>query len=417
MSGFLAECFTCTKTGQCSQTSVQKIVGGFCCPLYEQVPEPVVYARSRVMSQYGLVSAARALLMRPTEPDEESFTMHYDRPPAGTTYSQRKQQFEGVAFIDVRNLGVMVYKNPDHTPILDAGETLQVDRKAETIEKVLQFELANGIIVPDAAPTQSSPTGVAQMAQQPFNPMMPPPPPPNGAPQQMPMPPMPQQMPQQPQMVMPQAPFGMPPMPQQGMPQQQMPPQQPMMPPPPPVASPQQAAQDPSQQQAAPAAGGKKKRGSAAAPPPPPPPPAPQQQQAPQQGFQPQQTWAPPGVPQQVAPQQQMPFQMPGQMPAPQQQPVFQQPQQGAPVGVDFTPVLQQVDLVGKAVNALGAADQESLKQLTGILAEIRMLLYVQVAATHHIYMGQAHLAPSLSGKDVTDVSKFLGYMQQFIPR
>lgn len=300
MSGTSVECFTCTKTGQCSQTSVQKIVSGFYCPLYEPVAEPVVYARGRVMSQYGLVAAARALLMRPTEPDEESFTMHYDRPPAGTTYSQRKQKFESGAFIDVRNLGAMVYKNADHTPLLDAGETLQMDRKAETIERVLQFELANGIIVPDAASQQSPPTGVAPMAQQP-------------------------QMPQMPQ-----------------------------------------------------------------------------------------QAWSPPGVPQA---QQPAPQQMPFQMPAPQQQPAFAAqpgPQQAV---VDLTPVLQQVDAVGKAVNAIGAADQEALKQLTTLLSEIRTLLYVQVAATHHIYMGQAHLAQSLAGTDVGDVQKFLGYMQRFIPR
>ena len=68
-------------------------------------------------------------------------------------------------------------------------------------------------------------------------------------------------------------------------------------------------------------------------------------------------------------------------------------------------------------MNALGAADAENLKQLMGVLSDIRMLLYVQLAATHHIYMSQPQVAPSLAGKDVGDVSKFVAHMQQYIPR
>lgn len=419
MSQVTEECFTCSKTGACSKTSMQAIVSGFVCPLFTYVPEPVVFARGRMMSQYGLVAAARALLNRPTEPDEERIEMSLDLPPPGTPYSLRKKQLEVMSFQDVRNLGVMKYKGPDHQPILDANATLHVDKRVESIEKVLQFELANHLIVPDAASQQPT-QGVAPMAQQmPFQPpMMPPqgvPQPPNFQPQQMPMPPMPGGQPGQvPQMVMPQAPFGLPPQPPQGMPQQMMAP-----PPPPPVASPQQAAQagQEAPQQAAPT-GGKKKRGSAAAPPPPPPP-APQQQpqqMAPPQFQQPQQpAWTPPGVPQQAAPAQ-MPqqFQMP--------QPGFQQPPQQVPapqgLSVDLSPVLGQIDLVGKAVNALGAADDNAQKQLLAVLGEIRSLIYVQVAALHHLYaIGQPGLAPTIAGKDVADVSKFIAYMQQYIPR
>lgn len=342
--------------------------------------------------------------------------MSLDRPPAGTTYSQRKKQLETMSFMDVRILGTMTYKDQAGVPILDASETLHVNKRPESIEKVLQFELANNLIVHDGSSPQQTPTGAESMTQ-PFQPQMMPPPSPNGAPQQPQFQGQPPQMPmppgvpggQPPQMVMPTgAPFGMPPMGPPGVPQQPM-----MTPPPPPgapppVASPQQAAG----QEQAPT--GKKKRGSAAAPPPPPPP-APAQ--APQAQFAqpqaPQASWAPPQQPAQMPA-----FQMPGTAPAPtwQQTP----PQQAAPqqpMGIDLSPVLGQIDLVGKAVNALGAASESETKQLLSILSDIKTLLYVQVAATHHIYMGQAHIAPTLQGQDVGDVSKFIGYMQKFIPR
>jgi len=173
------------------------------------------------------------------------------------------------------------------------------------------------------------------------------------------------------------------------------------------VATPQQAAQP---VEAAPTQG-KKKKGAAAAPPPPPPPSNPVPG-GPPAGFQ--------QVPMQPAPGWQPAPVMaaPPMVAAPQ--PTWQQPPPVAPpqaMGADLTPVLQLVDQVGKAVNGLGAVQDEKMKALAGALESMKTLLLVQVAALHHIYLGQPHLAQSLQNKDVGDINKFIAYMQGFLPR
>lgn len=413
--GYLSECFTCSKVGHCSQSDVTKILHGFTCPLFTPVSEPVLFARSSMMQMYGGVPAARALLGRNNHHQEEFYSMSFDLPPQGTTYSERKKQLEIMSFMDVRLLGTKRYKTADGTPILDWNETLRVDRKNESIEKVLAFELANNLILPDAAgaaPTNNQPTGVPQMANPPMPPFQPGMvPPQQPMPMQPPAPPQPPMMPQQ-QPGMPAAPqmappFGMAPQP----PQPQGMPQPPMMAPPgampPPPATPQQAAGEAQPAQT----GGKRKKssaGAAAAPPPPPPAtmaaPPPQQyaQQPqmpmPQQPQVPAQPWGPPAQQGFAPPPPQVQQQIPQQMPQ----------QQAA--AVDLTPLLAQIDAVGKAVNAVGEGTAKAV-------AELRNLQLVTLAALHHIYMGQSHLAQSLAGKDVGDLSKWIVYMQQYLPR
>lgn len=412
MSTAYRECFTCSKIEYCAQTSTKRMLKSYVCRLFEPASDVHIYARSLLLNAYNPITAVRALLKREDDPsNQELVEMSLDFPNAGTSYSERKKQLELMAFMDVRLLGTKKYKDQSGQPILDWNETLVGEKRDQSIARVLEFELANNIIVPDAAVQQSAaqPQGAPQMAQSPFQPpQMPPQMPQQQAPQQMPMPPAPPRPPQMPQMMpqAPQAPYGMVPQPQPGMPQAPNfppPPPPPGFPQPPQVpAAPVQAAQVPQEAPPAPATGGKKKRGAVAAPPPPPPPPAPAQ--APQQYAMPQQQFA-------------MPPQAPAAWSPPTSQPMPpQQPQQAA-AGVDLSPVLAQVDLVGKAVNALGAADQESLKQLTTILADIKTLVFVQVACLQHIYLGQPHLQQSIAGKELNDVPKFVAYMQQFLPR
>lgn len=441
MNGELTkECFTCAKVGLCAQTGVRQILSGFLCPLFTQVAEPIVLARSQMVQLYGLVPAARALLREAPDTNQEEFTsMSLEAPPQGTTYSERKKQLEIMSFMDVRILGAKTYKYKDGNdliPVLDWDTTLQVDRKTESIEKVLQFELANNMIVPDAAAPQSNQQpqtqGVPQMSQPPFPPNGAPPMPaafqPQGVPMQQPMPPapppgfpQPQQQAFQPQgapqqtFQPPPAPFGMPPAPQmpQGMPQ---PSQMPQMPP---QAPPQQQAP---QQEAAPATTGKKKKSGAAVAPPPgavpqqmPPQGMPQQAAPPQFQAPP----APQGFPQ-APPQFQQPQGFPQGGPPPMMNPQPQVPQQApqtAPAQVDLSPVLGLVDSVGKAVNNLGAAEADASKQLLTAVGELRQLMLAQLVALHHLYITDQRMATSIQGKNVNDVQSWMTYLSTYFPK
>ncbi len=87
-----------------------------------------------------------------------------------------------------------------------------------------------------------------------------------------------------------------------------------------------------------------------------------------------------------------------------------------APAG-DLTPVLQLVDKVGQAVNGLGGAQAEQLKQIQTALVELKQLMLVQLTALHHIYMSTPNLAQLIQGKDVGDAQKFIGFITPFVPR
>lgn len=407
------ECFTCAKIGACAQTNSELTLKSYVCPLFAQVDEAVIFARNAMFHVYGPTAAVRALLNRPRDPNEEYYEMSLETPPQGTSYSDRKKQLEIMSFMEVRILGTKKYKDEHQTPILDWNETLALDKREQSIEKILDFELTNNIIVPDAnQPVQ----GAQQMAQPPYQP-------PPVAPQ-MPIaqPPQAPQMPQMPPRQQPPSipppgpvpPYGMTPMPQMGVPPgapQQFSPQVPPMAPPMPMMAPPapavQAAQA-AQAQPAPATTGKKRGRGAAAAPPPPPPPSPA-------AAPPQQFAQPPPVPQGYQPPAQIPFAQQMMQPPPPMVPSMSA--SNGIAAMDLSPVLQLIDKVGQGVNALGNAEQETLKQLTALLNDIRVLMLVQVAAMHHIYMGQPHIQQLLAGKDVGDVPKFIAYMQPFLPR
>src|SRR5512143_3834010 len=101
MIEYNSECYTCAKASYCAVVTLPKAVGGFLCPLFTAVAEPVVEARAEMVRLYGLIPATRALLRSETE-QEEVVEMSLEPPAQGTTYSQRKQQLEGGPFMEVR---------------------------------------------------------------------------------------------------------------------------------------------------------------------------------------------------------------------------------------------------------------------------------------------------------------------------
>lgn len=65
------DCLTCSKIATCTETSVERALTSYVCPLFEPVPEPVYAARITMMQQYGEATAVEAMLNRPQEPVEE----------------------------------------------------------------------------------------------------------------------------------------------------------------------------------------------------------------------------------------------------------------------------------------------------------------------------------------------------------
>lgn len=393
------ECFTCSKLKSCSRVDVELVLQGYVCNFFEMAQDPVIEARSDTVGIFGFIPAVRNMMSVPRNPQqEERLRMSSPTPAPGTTYSERRKQLDVMSYSDVRHLAAEVYKKPDQTPLVPWIEALAVASMANTRQTVLDFELSNGLIVPD------NQQGEAPMAQQFAPPPMPP-----GIPPQQPMPgaPPPFAPPgaAAPPMPPPQAAPMAPPMPPQAAPA----PPYGMAPPPgspPPVATAQEAAQaavTPPPMEAPPPQTGKKKtaKGAAVAPAPPPPPsPAPVAPPAPQA-----QQFAAPPVPQ---PQ----WQPPG-APAPQ----FAPPAAPAPVGVDLSPVVQLLNQVGSAVNTVGAAADTNSTKLLAAIAEVRTLILAQTVALHHIYTTSPALQQAIQGKDVSDVSKFVTYLQSYLPR
>ncbi len=326
--------------------------------------------------------------------------------PGTMTTSQRRAQLEETRFIDIRNLAFLKYKKSDGNPLLTYEETLS-DRDAVKLA-VLQYEIANGWLIPDGtegqthvqAVPQSTNTGVPQMTT-PFAPQMPAQQPTAfAAPQGMQAP-----------VAQPQA-FGAPPQQQQ----MQFAPQ---------AAAPQQAQQAPQApaQQEAPAAAptGRGRRSKAAtgaavaAPPAAPPPDAVAVQTFAQPGPQfapqaaPQQAPQAFGAPPQFAPQGQaftpVPNAPTGAPPmfAPQAQaPVAAPP---APAGVDLTPLIQRLDELGKLTSALSA-------ELAASVAR-EELLFVAVA---HLYFTNTSLAPMMQQANVNQTPAALReYLKKFL--
>lgn len=272
------------------------------------------------------------------------------------TVSERRAELSAMKFVDVRNLVHLMYKKPDNSPLMTHSESLGTPR--DTLKDiVIQYEVEKGMIVPDGAEGSM--------------PVQPPPPPP----QMEPVPQMTQQPFQPPQLV-----------PTQSVPPV-MPPQQMMAPP---------------QEQPAPAQPpGRRRRGAgstAAAPPPPAPDPTfmlPQQPQNVQVGV--------PVVPTQTAGAPAFtPFQP--AMPAPQQ-PAFPQPQ-AAPAAVDLTPVLQEIQNLGKGLNALGQATGKDMQ-------EIKTTLTLVLTALHHLYLSNPGTAPTTNGQANT-LPEFRNFLAKF---
>lgn len=64
------ECFSCALAPTCKETSIERILTDYTCPLYRGVPEPVYMARVQIRSLFGPYHAAEAILNRTEEVEE-----------------------------------------------------------------------------------------------------------------------------------------------------------------------------------------------------------------------------------------------------------------------------------------------------------------------------------------------------------
>jgi len=300
------------------------------------------------------------------------------------TVSQRRAELESDRFISVRNLAYATYKKPDPSgqigpdgqvllvPLMTYEETL-TDRKV-VYDTILQYELANNMIVPDDASTPAT-NVVALHPGVPVSQTLPPPPgfapipqPPAFSPQPAPV-----------------APF--------------IPSAAPAAP-----ATAQQAAAAPAA--APPSAEGQPRRrrtpGTAVATPPPPPAAAPESP-----------SFQPPAAP--AAPVAAPSFPVPQQ--AQSQSFAFAPPAAPAPIGgtVDLAPVTQKVDQLGGVVNSLITGLEEMKKQLAASQQQNEMLLI----ALSHLYLVTPQTAQGAqqSGKNVGTLVGFKEYLSQYLPR
>lgn len=59
------ECLACSMIEICSETSVEKVLGSYTCPLFEPISAPVYVSRVMMMQQYGDEFAIRAIMRQP----------------------------------------------------------------------------------------------------------------------------------------------------------------------------------------------------------------------------------------------------------------------------------------------------------------------------------------------------------------
>lgn len=346
------------------------------------------------------------------------------KPQPGTPFASRAQELDTMRFIDIRNMAYMHYKVPDpqnagaERAILTYMESLSMPRD-QVKRLVLQFEVQNGVIVPDGTEAQyfnaqpAAPTeGAPQMSAQPQYPPQPP------SPQQMSIP-----------GSQPPAPgFPSAPPPPQGYPQQPAvagpPPAPPTFqaPPPPggvPGVPPQQFAAPPNGAPEAPAPRGRKRAtassNSAVAPPPPAPPPAPSpgfqgpaQAAPPQPGFPaaPPQAYAgPPGPP--PPPQGWVP---PPPPPHPQAA--------AAPVGIapDMSAIVKTLDGLGGGL----ASTSKDVETLKAELAELKTLNICILMALQHLWTQNPNIANWAKGAGFdtgNNVLAFKAWLASTLPR
>jgi hypothetical protein len=346
------------------------------------------------------------------------------QPAPGTPFNKRREEMDSLRFVAIRNMAYIHYTNqPDPNqppqPIMTYKETLD-DR--DTVKRaVLQFELVNGLIVPDGTEaayfnaTHQQPQGAPQMSQNyapPPAPGYPPPPGAQQAPPQSYAPP-----PAPPQGYAPPPPPGAPPPP----PQQAAPPPPPpqMAPPPQQMAPPPQAAPV-GEPPAAPKGRKRAAPAGAAVAPPPPAPPVPGPSYA-----QPQAAMAPPPAPLQATPQQQWgppPVAQPGYPAAPPAAaplPAPNNPQHvpaAAPVAVDLGPVLKGIDSIGGGLSAT-SKDVEAMK---GLLAEVRHLCLVNLAVQQVLFSQNTGLMAWAQGSGYDHskgVAEFIRFFGNAVPR
>ncbi len=86
------ECLACSRIEVCSDTSVEKILNSYTCPLFEPIPAPIYVSRVMMLNQYGEV-AAQSMMKKPlpnveqtrSSPSDLLITDWIPIPPGGVT--------------------------------------------------------------------------------------------------------------------------------------------------------------------------------------------------------------------------------------------------------------------------------------------------------------------------------------------
>lgn len=146
------ECLTCAKVKECpNNISIDDALSGYTCLFYENVSEYVFMARQTVFDTFGYVSGVEAIFNPTTDEwrktvSEQPVQLY---PPApGTTYTQRKAQFESTLFNKVRELAYKTYKRPNGEQLLTYIDASQMPRQ-EVKEIILAHEIATQAIIDD----------------------------------------------------------------------------------------------------------------------------------------------------------------------------------------------------------------------------------------------------------------------------
>ncbi len=65
------ECLVCRKIDRCAETSVDRALTSYTCPLFTEVEEPVYLARIAMMRTYGAAAAVEVMMSRISTPPPE----------------------------------------------------------------------------------------------------------------------------------------------------------------------------------------------------------------------------------------------------------------------------------------------------------------------------------------------------------
>ena len=67
----VGDCLSCASLRQCTETSVEKVLASYTCPLFTPVEEPIYIARLDMIQKYGQMEAVSSMVHPPLTIEEE----------------------------------------------------------------------------------------------------------------------------------------------------------------------------------------------------------------------------------------------------------------------------------------------------------------------------------------------------------